>query len=63
MVPETVGLHYALRAGFGFVYQLADRVQFSPELALDFGWNAINKSPDSDLGVYSLLAVIRYELR
>ena len=63
VIPSMNVLHYALRAGFGMMYQLTDRIQFSPELTLDFGFNSINKSPESDLGVYSITALFRYELR
>lgn len=61
-LPGITSLHFALRIGGGLNYRLSDRLQFSPELVLDFGFNAINKSPESDLGIYSLNAVLRYEL-
>lgn len=62
-VPSPKRLHYALRLGWGMIYELADRLQFSPELTLDFGFGAINKSPNSDLGVYGISANFRYDLR
>jgi hypothetical protein len=62
-IDDPTGLHFAVRTGFGLVYQIADGLQFSPELTLDFGRGSINKSPESDLDIYSLSAVLRYELR
>lgn len=62
-IPNPQRLHYALRLAGGIIYQISDKVQFSPELILDFGFNAINKSPNSDLGVYGISATIRYDLR
>lgn len=61
-IPGIASLHFSLRIGAGLNYRLSDRLQFSPELVLDFGFNAINKSPESDLGIYSLNAVLRYDL-
>ncbi len=61
-IPEISRLHFALRIGGGLTYQLSNSLQFSPELTLDFGFNAINKSPESDLGVYALNGVFRYDL-
>lgn len=61
-IPGIATLHFALRIGAGLNYPISDRLQFSPELILDFGFNAINKSPESDLGVYAVNAVLRYEL-
>ena len=61
-IPEISQLHFALRLGGGMTYQLSNRLQFSPELTLDFGFNAINKSPESDLGVYAINGVLRYDL-
>lgn len=61
-LPGIASLHFALRLGAGLNYRLSKRLQFSPELLLDFGFNAINKSPESDLGVYGVNAVLRYEL-
>lgn len=62
-VPSPTRLHYALRLGGGMIYQITDDLQFSPELTLDFGFGAINKSPNSDLGVYGISATFRYDLR
>lgn len=62
-LPDPVGLHFALRTGFGLVYPISDGLTFSPELTLDFGTSAVNKSPESDLDIYSVSAVLRYELR
>ncbi|MDB5036001.1 MAG: hypothetical protein JWQ98_3242 [Chlorobi bacterium] len=62
-VPSPSGLHYSIRLGGGIVYQLNDHFQFSPELTLDYGFNRINKSPNSDIGVYGISAIIRYDLR
>lgn len=61
-IPDPFPLHYSLRTGIGLVYQINSRLQFSPELTLDFGFNAINKSRESDLGVYGVNAVLRYDL-
>ena len=61
-IPEIARLHFAFRLGGGLTYQLTDKLQFSPELTLDFGINAINKAPESDLGVYGINAVLRYDL-
>jgi hypothetical protein len=61
-VPDLVALHYALRMGAGLTYQLNERLFFSPELLMDFGFNQINKSPNSDLGVYSISATLRYDI-
>ncbi len=61
-VPSVSSLHYAFRLGAGLIYHLGDRLEFSPELTLDFGSNAINKSPNSDIGVYSISAVLRYDI-
>jgi hypothetical protein len=63
VLPDPAALHYSLRLGFGRTYQLGERFQFSPELLVDFGFNAINKSPESDLDIYGLSAVLRYEIR
>ena len=60
---DPSGLHFAIRTGFGLVYPIAEGLSFSPELTLDFGTGAINKSPESDLDIYSVSAVLRYELR
>ena len=62
-LTDPAGIHFSLRIGFGLVYQIADRLQFSPELTLDFGLTSINKSPESDLDSYNAMAVLRYELR
>jgi hypothetical protein len=61
-IPAPARLHYSLRTGLGLIYQLTPKLQFSPELTLDFGFTAINKSPNSDLGVYAISATIRYDL-
>jgi hypothetical protein len=61
-VPSLSSLHYSFRFGGGLIYHIGERLQFSPELTLDFGSNRINKSPGSDIGVYSVSAVIRYDL-
>lgn len=62
-IPSTRPLHYVIRLGAGINYRLNDRLVFAPELVLDFGSSAINKSPNSDLGVYSISATLRYDLR
>jgi hypothetical protein len=62
-LPDPSGIHFSLRTGFGIVYPIAEGLQFSPELTLDFGMSSINKSPESDLDIYSVSAVLRYELR
>gem|GEM_PF-1951159 len=62
-VPSPQRLHYSLRLGWGLIYELADGLQFSPELTLDFGLGSINKSPNSDLGVYGISATLRYDIR
>jgi hypothetical protein len=62
-IPNTARLHYAFRLGGGLIYRLSDNVSFSPEITLDFGSNAINKSPNSDLGVYGISATVRYDLK
>jgi len=61
-IPEVASLHYALRLGAGLTYPLTERLNFQPELILDFGFNAINKSPNSDLGVYMICATLRYDI-
>jgi hypothetical protein len=61
-IPDVTELHFSLRLGVGWRYPLTSNITFSPEIALDFGFNAINKSKQSDLGIYSLLATIRYDL-
>jgi hypothetical protein len=61
-IPDPFPVHYSLRTGIGLVYQIGSHLQFSPELTLDFGFNAINKSRESDLGVYGVNAVLRYDL-
>ncbi len=61
-IPDPNGLHYALRVAAGLSYRIGERIEFSPELNLDFGMNAINKSPQSDLGIYSINAIIRFDL-
>lgn len=61
-VPSVTGLLYAFRLGAGMIYHVGEKLQFSPELTLDFGSNAINKSPNSDIGVYTLSAVLRYDI-
>ncbi|MBL7986912.1 MAG: hypothetical protein JNJ94_02460 [Chlorobi bacterium] len=62
-VPELINLHYAFRIGAGLTYPISQNWNFLPELTLDFGMNAINKSPNSDLGIYSLSATLQYQLR
>ncbi len=62
-IPSPSTLHYGIRLGAGILYRLSDRLQFAPELTLDFGISTINKSPNSDLGVYGLSATLRYDLR
>lgn len=61
-IPEISALHMALRIGAGLNYRVNDKLQFSPELILDFGMNALNKSPESDLGTYAFNAVFRFDL-
>ncbi len=61
-IPDPTSIHYSLRTAVGLAYQINDKLQFSPELTLDFGFNAINKSRESDLGVYGVNAVFRYDL-
>lgn len=61
-IPAPTRLRYALRTGLGLVYQITSKMQFSPELTLDFGFNTINKSPNADLGVYGISATLRYDL-
>lgn len=62
-VPEPANVHYALRLGVGLTYPINDNWNFLPELTLDFGMNAINKSPNSDLGIYAVSATLQYQLR
>jgi len=62
-IPSPKRLYYSIRLGWGMIYQLQDNLQFSPELTLDFGLGSINKSPNSDLGVYGISANLRYDLR
>jgi hypothetical protein len=62
-IPAVQRLHYAFRLGGGLIYHLTDRLTFAPEITLDFGFNAINKSPNSDLGVYGISATARYDLK
>ncbi len=62
-IPAMQGLHYALRFGAGLIYRVSDRVVFAPELTLDFGSSQLNKSPDSDLGIYTASAALRYDIR
>lgn len=62
-IPSPTRLHYSFRLGWGLIYELSPRLQFSPELTLDFGMGSINKSPSSDLGVYGISATLRYDLR
>lgn len=61
-IPEISPFHVAIRIGGGLNYQLSKRIQFSPELTLDFGMNALNKSPESDLGTYALNGVFRFDI-
>jgi hypothetical protein len=61
-IPSISSLHYAFRLGGGLIYRLTEHIQFSPELTLDFGSNKINKSPNSDIGIYTLSAVLRYDI-
>jgi len=61
-IPEISSLHFSIRIGGGLNYQLSKHIQFSPELTLDFGMNALNKSPESDLGTYALDAVFRFDI-
>jgi len=62
-IPAMVGVHYALRLGGGLIYRLSERLVFAPELTLDFGSSRLNKSPDSDLGVYAASVTLRYDVR
>lgn len=62
-IPAMQGLHYAIRLGGGLIHRLSDRLVFAPELILDFGSSRLNKSPDSDLGIYTVSATIRYDIR
>jgi len=62
-IPAMQGLHYAIRLGGGLIHRLSDRLVFAPELILDFGSSRLNKSPDSDLGIYTVGATIRYDVR
>lgn len=61
-IPEIATLHFGLRFGGGMTFDLSDNIQFSPELTFDFGMNQLNKSPESDLGVYALNGVFRIDL-
>ncbi len=61
-LPEISPLHLGIRLGGGTTWDITERIEFSPELILDFGQNALNKSPESDLGVYALNAVFRIDL-
>ncbi len=61
-IPEASNIHFGLRFGGGLTWDMTERLQFSPELTLDFGMSAINKSPESDLGVYALNGVFRFAL-
>jgi len=61
-IPEISTLHFAFRFGGGITWELTDDIQFSPELIFDFGMNKLNKSPESDLGVYALNGVFRFDL-
>ena len=61
-VPDMSNLAFSLRMGGGLTWDLTDAIQFSPELTLDFGMSSINKSPESDLGVYALNGVFRIDL-
>jgi hypothetical protein len=61
-IPDPNRIHYSLRMGMGLIYQWSRDVQFAPELTLDFGFNTINKSPNSDLGVYGISGTVRYDL-
>lgn len=62
-IPAIQGLHYALRFGAGLIYRVSSRIIFAPELTLDFGSSQLNKSPDSDLGIYTASATLRYDIR
>jgi hypothetical protein len=62
-IPNAARLHYSFRLGGGMIYRLTDKISFSPEITLDFGFNAVNKSPNSDLGVYGISATVRYDLK
>lgn len=61
-IPEMTPLHIAFRLGGGMTFDLTESLQFSPELTLDFGQNALNKAPESDLGVYGVSGVLRVDL-
>lgn len=61
-IPEIRHVHFALRFGGGITFDLTKRIQFSPEILFDFGMSAINKSPESDLGIYAVSGVFRFEL-
>lgn len=63
VLTDATSLLLSMRLGFGLIYPLADRLTFSPEVTLDFGMSSLNKSPESDLDIYTLSAVLRYELR
>lgn len=62
-IPRMSRVHYSIRLGGGLNYMLTSRLSFAPELTLDFGSSALNKSLNSDLGVYSINATLRYALR
>lgn len=59
-IPNTVRLHYTLRVAYGWIYQLSNSIEWSPEVVLNFGIYSINKSPNSDLGIYSLNSSFRF---
>lgn len=61
-VPKVVNLHYAFRLGYGLIYRLSNTVEWSPELLFNFGIYPINKSNNSDLGIYSLNSSFRFSL-
>lgn len=61
-IPDMSNLIFGLRFGGGLTWDLSSKIQFSPELTLDFGMSSINKSPESDLGVYALNGVFRIDL-
>jgi hypothetical protein len=61
-IPDPNRIHYSLRTGLGLIYQWSHDLQFAPELTLDFGFNTVNKSPNSDLGVYGISGTLRYDL-
>jgi hypothetical protein len=61
-IPEIRHVHFGLRFGGGITFDLTESIQFSPEILFDFGMNAINKSPESDLGIYAVSGVFRFEL-